>query len=89
MARRTERDKEIRQVHSSLLTRSFNSTNLFIQEKNLHATDHYINILFYYKKTHYETRTCQMFSPTALLKGKNRRLLKVKQLLQTERYPFY
>jgi len=51
MARRTERDKEIRQVHSSLLTRSFNSTNLLIQEKNLHATDHYINILFYYKKT--------------------------------------
>jgi len=50
MARRTERDKEIRQVHSSLLTRSFNSTNLLIQEKNLHATDHYINILFYYKK---------------------------------------
>jgi len=52
MARRTERDKEIRQVHSSLLTRSFNSTNLLIQEKNLHATDHYINILFYYKKKH-------------------------------------
>jgi len=51
MARRTERDKEIRQVHSSLLTRSFNSTNLLIQEKNLHATDNYIKILFYnYKK---------------------------------------
>jgi len=67
MARRTERDKEIRQVHSSLLTRSFNSTNLLIQEKNLHATDNYIKILFYnYKKKQYETRTCKMFSPTAL-----------------------
>jgi len=44
---------------------SFNSTNLLIQEKNLHATDRYIKILFYiYKKTQYEMRTCKMFPPT-------------------------
>ena len=69
----------------SLLTRSFNSTNLLIQEKNLHATDRYIKILFYnYKKN------SKMFPPTMPHKrGNTRRPLKAKQLLQTERYPFY
>ena len=55
----------------SLLTRSFNSTNLLIQEKkNLHATDRYIKILFYnYKKNNMKREHAKCFHLLCPIKG--------------------
>ena len=69
----------------SLLTRSFNSTNLLIQEKKISmqpiATSRFSSTT--------TKKTVKCFHLLCPIKGGNtRRPLKAKQLLQTERYPF-